>query len=280
MTSVNANPLSLTAQFQQEKSTLPTTSSMNRVWNATQEFFSDHHHLIKESHGWGHAKKVYEHACRAVEACCPPLSATMAMEIRIAALLHDVDDSKYFPNNDPEHGMQYTNARRIMSTAHVPESSCQSILFMIDLVSCSKNGNSVPEHIQQDNAYHLLIPRWADRIEAVGARGVWRCYQYNREHGAPLCLPDSPRPRTLEELWSYVTPERFEAYQQRGGSSSDMISHYYDKLLHVACPPQDIVRNSFLQERLQDSAKELLEVCLRYGRTGTVDEVYIQSLKC
>jgi uncharacterized protein len=259
----------------------------------TREFYDNHRHLIKESHGYAHAMQVYDHACRAVDGVCqttPALkNATTRLEICAAALLHDVDDSKYFshPSSSSssssssklEH--KYVNAVHILQQANFSNPSIDSVLFMIDQVSCSQNGNAVPSSIQQDKSLcYWLIPRWADRIEAVGARGVWRCYQYNLEKGAPLSTPDSPRPKSLQELWSYATPQRFQAYQERGGSSSDMISHYYDKLLHVACPPKDIVRNPYLEERLQDSAKELIEVCLRFGQTGVVDEEYIQSLKC
>ena len=59
-----------------------------------------------------------------------------------------------------------------------------------------------------------------------------------------------------------------------------MLGHYYDKLFHVACPPKQIVRNEYLEAKLQDSAKELVEVCLRYGKTGIVDEDYIKTFRC
>ena len=58
-----------------------------------------------------------------------------------------------------------------------------------------------------------------------------------------------------------------------------MISHYYDKLLHVARPPPEIVRNKYLEDMAKDSSKELVEVCLRFGETGVVDEDYILSLE-
>jgi uncharacterized protein len=110
----------------------------------------------------------------------------------------------------------------------------------------------------------------------VGKIGVVRCYQYNSEHNHPLCSENSPCPKREEEVWQLATPERFEEYD---GSSSDMISHYYDKLLHVARPPPQIVRNSYLEKQAQASSKELVEVCLRYGRSGKVDEEYIRSLE-
>lgn len=182
--------------------------------------------------------------------------------------------------------------------------SIERILKMISWVGCKENGNNIPPEIEPksnqqslaptayNQQYHFLIPRWSDRLEAVGSIGVVRCYQYNRETGAPLWkdhdLYDSPRPNCEEEVWQFATPDRFESYLQRErdgndeknrDSSSSMISHYYDKLLHVARPPPEIVRNTYLEDKAQESSKELLEVCLRFGKTGAVDEDYILNLE-
>jgi uncharacterized protein len=108
------------------------------------------------------------------------------MEILAAALLHDVDDLKYFdhPKDD-----KYGNAKLILQEAQVNPSSWDAILLMIDSVSScsSSNGNSVPKTIKESKEYFRLIPRWDDRVEAVGAKGVLRCYQYNQELGRPFC---------------------------------------------------------------------------------------------
>ena len=295
---------------------------------AARSFYRKHSDLIKESHGIHHWERVHHHACNAIEYLETTenlrqrllLSEDQTIEIEAAALLHDVDDDKYFPKaaavgtneetdrqsidsktkNEREHyyASLYPNALELLQEAKIPEQSYETILFMIDAVSCSKNGNSVPMRVDNSsrhqnngthdddgatNQYYLLIPRWSDRIEAVGARGVWRCYQYNQEKKRSLCLPGvSPRPRSEDELWSHVVPERFEAYMKAedgGTRDPSMIGHYYDKLLHVACPPREIVRNDYLEEKLRDSAEELVEVCLRYGRSGVVDEEYIRSFQ-
>jgi len=253
-----------------------------QVLQETEQFYQRHGQLIKESHGIKHVKAVYRHACQAILCHQPPISELVAMEIKTAALLHDVDDDKYFPKKEGDD--QYPNARSIMETSNVPLESQKEVFSMISLVSCSKNGNSVPDSIRKGNKYHLLIPRWSDRLEAVGAVGVIRCYQYNKEKCRPLCTKESPRATSVEEVFALATPERFEAYQSRNGTSAtttfpdDMMSHYYDKLLHVSCPPPEVVKNSYLIEKAKESSKELVEVCLRYGRTGVVDEVYIQDL--
>ena len=242
-----------------------------KVLQSVHSFYRQHTE-IKVSHGIDHILRVYQHALKAIQCQTPPLSSTANQEIQMAALLHDADDTKYFPNN-----VAYENAREILSAANVAESSCERVIHMISLVSCSKNGNDVPDSIRKSEEYSLLIPRWADRLEAVGAVGLVRCFQYNQEHGSPMSSPTSPRAQTEAEVWKYATPARFRAYSI-GGSSADMISHYYDKLLHVACPPEDIVRNEYLQEQARESSKELVEMCLRFGRTGQVDVEYVHEV--
>ena len=193
-----------------------------------------------------------------------------------------MDDHKYFPLADKAEDVEirYANAAKICRDADLPSNvSLRRILQMISWVSCSENGNNVPLEVSQSGAYHLLIPRWADRLEAVGAIGVVRCYRYNQEKGAPLRSPSSPRAATAEDVFRLAQPERFDAYLHSGGRSDDMISHYYDKLLHVARPPPEIVRNSYLERMAEDGSKELVEVCVRFGRTGVVDEEYILGLE-
>ena len=150
---------------------------------------------------------------------------------------------------------------------------------MISWVSCSENGNTVPNEVRDTDAYHLLVPRWADRLEAVGKVGVVRCYRYNQEKGAPLHSAASPRPRSRDEVYRLASPDRFERYRESGGRSADMISHYYDKLLHIARPPPEIVRNAYLERAAEQGAEALVEVCLRFGRTGEVDEEFILELE-
>lgn len=245
------------------------------------QFYKDHRE-IKASHGISHVMAVYNHAIKAIQ--ChkhPTITLKSSMEIKISTLLHDVDDEKYFPKpNNP-----YENARNILSapSLKLSKESIDNILYMIQLVSCSSNGNSVPDEIIKNESYHLLIPRWSDRLEAVGRIGVVRCYQYNRENDRPLYSELSPKATTPEQVWEYANPQRFIEYQSSGGRKSvnggeDMISHYYDKLLHVSRPPRDIVRNSYLEQMAESSSQVLVEVCIRFGKTGFVDEDFIHDI--
>ena len=253
---------------------------VSQILSHLAEFFHSNPQ-IKASHGLSHALAVHGHAVSALARLS--LSASDSTEIQAAALLHDVDDRKYFPESGGGEGgggpESLTNARRLCALSGISPPSVERICRMITWVSCSKNGNAVPSEVSSSGAYQWLIPRWSDRLEAVGAIGVIRCYQFNKEKRRPLCSAGSPRATSAEQVFALATPGRFEQYIRSGGKSDDMISHYYDKLLHVARPPPSIVRNSYLEEMAEESSRELVEVCVRFGKTGKVDLDYITALE-
>lgn len=230
-------------------------------------------HNIPESHGLFHAKRVLEHAEQAIQAG-PPLTPGRTLAVRLAALLHDADDRKYFKGQKDSEA--YPNARRLSSEAGAEPSVIDDVLRMIGLVSCSKNGNSVPEDVKGQPEW--LWPRWADRLEATGEIGVVRCWQYNCETTAPLSCETTPRPQSEAEVWALATEERFAMYQTSGGNSDSMMDHYYDKLLRVARPDYKSVCNKYFEAEMDKRAAPLVEVCLDYGRTGKVPENKIKEM--
>jgi len=250
--------------------------------SALHNFYAKHPE-VDVSHGEYHALRVLHHATQAVASAGDDAvvawGTDVALAVLLAALLHDVDDRKYFPTSGAD-AAPYPNARRLLASIDgVSVPTADAAIAMIALVSCSANGNTVPADIAAAGTYHLLIPRWADRLEAVGVIGVVRCYQYTLAAGQPLCSDTSPRATSAADVWALATPARFEDYQRGGGHSADMIAHYYDKLLHIARPPRDIVRNAYLEAAADAGAAPLVEVCVRYGRTGVVDEAYIAELE-
>ena len=225
---------------------------------------------IDASHGIDHALTVLGHLEAAVAVAPETLPASRVLAMRLAALLHDADDKKYWKTAN------YANAAAIMAKAGAAPAVIDDAVRMISLVSCSANGNSCPA----DAAAHpeLLWPRWADRLEAVGEVGVVRCYLFNKKKGEPMSSESTPRPQTWEEALALATDERFAKYQASGGASASMIDHYYDKLLQVARPPPELVCNRYLEEAGLQGAEPLLRICQAYGETGEVPLSMIESL--
>jgi uncharacterized protein len=212
---------------------------------------------VDAGHGIGHADLVLEHANKALQH--EGLPATINHAIRLAALLHDADDSKFFPNNT-----DYQNARYILDKIGAND-LIELVIKMISLVSCSKNGNKVvkPEW--------LLIPRFADRLEAMGRIGIVRCWQFTKHKDRPVFLDSTPRPCSLQEVRAVATPERFAQYT---GGSDSMVDHFYDKLLHLVGME---TTNEYICREAQDRHLVLVNFCIQFGRAGVIDE---EEIKC
>ncbi len=176
---------------------------------------------VCKSHGISHALAVLAHSIKALESYDYGISETEKLAVKLAGLLHDADDRKFFPLNS-----NYENLRRTISDQ--PEQVVNLTIRMVQLVSSSANADSVPPDVIGKE--WMLIPRFADRIEAIGLVGVERCYQYNKTKAQPLYLPETPKANSEEEIWSIATVERYNNYI---GNSKSMMCHYYDKLLRL-----------------------------------------------
>jgi len=249
----------------------PEDTIMIAVRNKLQALFTSVG--MPESHGMTHCLVVLGHMEKAISAADSNITQHLTPQriftLKLASLLHEADDHKYFKNSK--------NAKDILEEV-LPEDDFKAkiisdVLEMISYVSASANGNTVPAAALTNPTY--LWPRFCDRLEAVGVVGAVRCYQYNRETTAPLMLPSTPRPVGEEELWGEVTQARWLNYQQ-GGSSASMMDHYYDKLLQIAHFDPAVVCNSYLQEEATKRVRPLVEICLEFGRTG---EVPVQMLE-
>ena len=94
--------------------------------------------------------------------------------IALSALLHDCDDHKLF------HTENNANARNFLQQEGLSEERIEEICKNINSVSFSKNRGKVPETIEGK------IVQDADRLEAIGAIGIARCFQFGGSHGRSL----------------------------------------------------------------------------------------------
>ncbi|WP_280771888.1 HD domain-containing protein [Salipaludibacillus daqingensis] len=126
----------------------------------------------------------------------------------LAALLHDAGDDKF--HNSEEAGrlfvMQWLEKQSITRDDKI------KVMEAIDTVSFKGGFNRPPEHIEGK------VVQDADRLDALGAIGVARCFMFAGNKGDAMHIPDK-KPR--EEM----TKEDY-----RNGEST-AINHFYEKLL-------------------------------------------------
>jgi uncharacterized protein len=106
-------------------------------------------------------------------------------------------------------------------TQGVPEATRAAIVEIVDGVSFSKE--IAAGALTARPARHVAIVQDADRLGAIGAIGIARCFTYGGAKGRPLHDPTIP-PRTPDELrsgYACATP----------ASVSPSLNHFHEKLL-------------------------------------------------
>jgi uncharacterized protein len=218
---------------------------------------------VSPCHGIEHAKTVMYHAYCALEDY--DLSNEDQMAVLLAALLHDADDRKFFPEHK-----NYENLRKILKQTGKSDEFIEKVVYMVSIVSASKWGDKIPEEVKGKE--WMLVPRYSDRIEAIGIIGVERCHTYTKNVSkSPLFLDTSPKPKTEEDIWKYATIERYQAYN---GNSLSMIDHYYDKLLRLSTFP---IKNSYFDEECKKRRQPLIDFLLYFGEKGTITHEEVEE---
>ena len=132
--------------------------------------------------------------------------------VALAALLHDIADSK-FHGGDDSIGPQ--KARAFLTLQNMSLDKINHIIAIIENISF-KGGNEERTH----QSIELDIVQDADRLEALGAVGIARAFNYggykNRAIYDPNVLPNYSLSK--------------EEYKQ---SKAPTINHFYEKLLQL-----------------------------------------------
>ena len=231
---------------------------------------------VCSSHGYDHAVAVLKHGMEAVLVQSPRLTEQQILIVLLACLLHDINDRKFFPVLT-----DHENERKILAVVlrTRPDAAIVTteVLEAISLVSCSVNGDNIPENVR--SRLYLLIPRYCDRLEALGEIGLQRCHKYAQTVGNPLAIPEDLRAVDEKDLWERVaTPAAYKAYVERGGTSKSVVGHCGEKLLPMSSFPKEIT-NPYLRETSEQRRAPLIAFMLEFGKLGetsTIDDAFVK----
>ena len=211
---------------------------------------------VCESHGINHALSVLQHAKNALSYYT--LSIFQQEAVLVAALLHDADDNKFFPNNKNNENLRLIVNDR--STEFV-----DLVIEMVNLVAASKNGNSIPDYLQ--NKLWMLVPRYADRLESIGFIGIQRCFQYCKTINRVHFVDDTPKLISTNDIIK-VSLERFKNYH---GESKSMIDHFYDKLIAISFFPK---LNPYFDHECECRRLPLIHFVRYFAKYGKIDDSF------
>lgn len=156
-------------------------------------------------HDWWHIDRVWRTARILAEA-----EGAEREVVELAALLHDIADWK-FAGGDESAGPKA--ARDWLSSQQVSEKTIEHVCDIIATLSFKGAGVQTPMRTLEGQCVQD-----ADRLDAIGAVGIARCFAFGGAKGRLMHDPE-------------VSPEMhqsFAAYKKNAGPS---INHFYEKLL-------------------------------------------------
>lgn len=188
-------------------------------------------------HDWFHIQRVYNNALQISKN-----EEADTFVVALGALLHDIADSK-FHNGDETVGPKL--AKDFLQEQQVSQETIEHVVKIIENISF-KGGN----HARNFSSRELDIVQDADRLDALGAIGIARTFNYGGYKGRPLYDP------AIEPNLN-MTKEEYKA------SNAPTINHFYEKLLLLRDRMNTETgrsmaeeRHHFMEEFLQQFYKE------------------------
>ena len=133
--------------------------------------------------------------------------------VELGALLHDIADAKFY---DGDETVGAKKARIFLRSIGVDETTIQHIENIIDHISYK---NTLAKNLDQSYiSKELEVIQDADRLDALGAIGIARAFNYGGYKNRQLFNPD-------------IAPNINQSKETYKKSAAPTINHFYEKLL-------------------------------------------------
>ena len=156
-------------------------------------------------HDWWHIYRVWKTAKEILkkEECD-------SLTVELAALLHDIADSKF---NGGDETIGPRKAKQFLQSVNVEQAV---ITHVVDII---KNMSFKSSHFEQGFiSKELMVVQDADRLDAIGAIGIARAFNYGGYKNRGLYDPN-------------IKPDTNMTKEQYKNSTAPTINHFYEKLL-------------------------------------------------
>ena len=177
-----------------------------------QETIAQTEHFVRHTlqnaeggHDWWHIYRVWNNA-----KLISQTEQADTLTVELAALLHDIADSK-FHNGDEEVGQQ--TAADFLKSMAVDDAVIEHVTQIIRHMSFKSGFDG-----QQFYSTEMGIVQDADRLDAMGAIGIARTFNYGGFKGREIYNPE-------------IAPNPNMSKAEYKNTSAPSINHFYEKLL-------------------------------------------------
>lgn len=171
----------------------------------TIEFVKQKLFNAEGGHDWFHIERVYKNSLliAKTENC-------NLLVVQLGALLHDIADSKF---HDGDELIGPETARFFLENQNIDEITIQYVIDIIENISF-KGGNFNKKFTSTE----LQIVQDADRLDAIGAIGIARTFNYGGFKNRAIYDPN-------------IAPNLAMTKEEYKISESPTLNHFYEKLL-------------------------------------------------
>ena len=177
---------------------------MNQNISLTIDFVKKTLEGAEVGHDWFHTERVWRLAkfIAKTENCNQEI-------VEISALLHDIADPK-FHNGDETLALEISE--KFLNEIGMEAQKIEQILFIIKHISFKNKGETI------EKTKELEIVQDADRLDAMGAIGIARTFNFVGYKNNPIYNPD-------------IQPNIHQTKEEYKKSNGTTINHFYEKLL-------------------------------------------------
>lgn len=204
---------------------------MKRIVVQTIEFVKKELEQAESGHDWFHIERVWKMAKR----LAAEEDHVNVLVVELAALLHDIADAKFHNGNED---IGPTKARDFLSSIEVEDRVVNHVENIIRNMSFKTQlGEVCFSSLEMD------VVQDADRLDAMGAIGIARTFNYGGFKNRPIYDPA-------------VSPKLDQSKEEYKNSTAPTINHFYEKLL--------LLKDKMNTETGRALAKERHQFMLQY----------------
>lgn len=175
------------------------------IINKTIAFVKETLEDAEGGHDWFHTERVYNNSLLIAKS-----EHVNEFVVALGALLHDIADSKFHNGNE---NVGPKIAQEFLFKLNVDSIVIEHIVNIIEHISF-KGGNEA----QTFKSAELDVIQDADRLDAIGAIGIARCFNYGGFKNRALYDPE-------------IKPNLNMSKAEYKNSNAPTINHFYEKLL-------------------------------------------------
>jgi uncharacterized protein len=143
------------------------------------------------------------------------------------ASLHDSFDHKYLITEEAVQKAKREVGEFLASACGFSDDSIKMVISVIDNMGYTAEVTGEASTLDPTSTAYLHIVQDADRLDAMGAVGVARCFAFSGAFGRPIISPDAKDERTQRERFKLG---QLQPVARKGGSA---IAIFYDKLVFL-----------------------------------------------